>query len=220
MHILYLPTGKKFEELPNPFYLCTIDPGTANFGFRIEKRYAKKNKVKMVIVFMELLDFSEAEYSDVVMNVMNGFEDLLFIFRKVSIFVIEEQMSKQNPKMCILSTVLLTFLMCRLDTSRLNPAIYMIHPQAVKQYLGIAGKKVPKNDKKKYVNEYALFLYKRSEDSGSLKKLLQYKKADQLHLTDATVQADIICDLEGYPAICSQEEALEFISTIKDKFDK
>jgi hypothetical protein len=218
MYIIYLPTGKKFEELPNPFYLCTIDPGSANFGFRIEKRYKRKNKVTINMEVMELLDFSEEEYSGTIINVMNGFEDMLYILKKVSIFVIEEQMSKQNPKMSILSTVLLTFLMCRLDKSSLNPVIYMIHPQAVKQYLGISGKKVPKKDKKKYVNEYSIFLLKKGEDKKGLKKLLSYKKADQFHLTDSTAQADIILDLEGYPCVCNQEEALDFINSIKGKF--
>src|ERR1700722_17762719 len=123
MHILYLPTGKKFTELPNPFYLCTIDPGSSNFGLVIEKRRIRKDKLKVETVIMELINFSEEEYCDVITNLLNGFEELLPILKRVSIFVIEEQMSKQNPKMCILSTALLTFLVCRLDRSHLNPAI-------------------------------------------------------------------------------------------------
>lgn len=219
MHITYYPTGKKFTELPNPFYLCTIDPGSANFGLIIEKRRIRKNKLRVETVIMELINFSEEDYCDVITNLLNGFEELLPILSRVSIFVIEEQMSKQNPKMCILSTALLTFLICRLDRSYLNPVIYMIHPQAVKQYLGISGKKVPKKDKKKYVNDYSIFLFKRTKDENGLKKLLSYKKADQLHLTDSKAQADIICNLEGHPSICNKTETIEFIEALKENVE-
>ena len=215
MYITYLPTGNKFPDLPNPFYLCTVDPGTANFGLIIERRSIRKNKLRVTTISMELINFSEEEYCKVLVNLLNGFDDMLHLLRKVSIFVIEEQMSKQNPKMCILSTALLTFLICRLDKSYLNPVIYMIHPQAVKQYLQISGKKVPKKDKKKYVNEYSIFLFNKSKDENGLKKLLSYKKADQFHLTDSKAQADIICNLEKYPSICKEEESIEFITKIK-----
>ena len=218
----YFPTGKPFQEFPNPCRILSIDPGLTNFGSRIEDRWVENGKVRTNLVFMEVLDFKnpESDFSLVTVDLVNALDGALQLIKTCSMIVIEEQLSKQNPKMSVISTVLLTYFMLRLERSFRNPIIYIIHTQYVKKYLEIDGRKVDKGQKKKIVNDYIVFLFEKANDQESLKKLSRYKKADQLHLTDSAAQIEAVCDAEGYPTVATRQESLEFIQQRKSTCSK
>jgi hypothetical protein len=225
----YYPTGKGFTRFPNPCNILSIDPGSTNFGMRIESRYINtEGKTGTNLIFMEVLNFNPAKskdadlteldskgFSAVITDIINTFDSAIHLFKSCSIIIIEEQLSKQNPKMSIICTELLVYFLLRLEKSRLNPIIYMVHTQYVKKYLQIDGKKTEKKKKKHIISAYTSFLFKRARDEESLKKLSEYKKADQLHLTDSAAQIEAICHEEDYPTIAAKSESLEFIETIK-----
>jgi len=81
----YLPTGKRFSTLPQTFMIMSVDPGSKNFGFRIEKR--SKNKIETIV--MELLDIREDNMHQMIMAVTNMLDKLFWLLSLCHLFVIE-----------------------------------------------------------------------------------------------------------------------------------
>ena len=197
---LFLPTGEKFDRLPNPFYILSIDPGTSCLGVRFEKRTRRKKKVFTEMLFMEVLTVEFEDFCEVLPELFNIFDSVQKWIVKCSIVIIEQQLSTLNPKMTIFESALLTYLMLRLEDSYLNPAIYEIHTQCAKRVFeiesGLTGDKV-----KQEIWKIAYEILEAAGDEESLKKLREYLKKFQYHMTDCIVQIEAICRLESYPKV-------------------
>jgi|SRR6516225_2299534 Holliday junction resolvasome RuvABC endonuclease subunit len=191
----YLPTGKRFSTLPQTFMIMSVDPGSKNFGFRIEKR--SKNKIETIV--MELLDIREDNMHQMIMAVTNMLDKLFWLLSLCHLFVIEGQISKLNPSMTILSQHLFTYLILRLEKSALDPIIYNIHSQCVKRYFKIPkgmGKAV-----KEPIKEIAVKILEKGQDKKGQEKYNKMKEAYLEHFADTIVMAEAVCSIEGYVTI-------------------
>lgn len=205
MAIAYYPNKEGFTELPEPFWILSIDPGITNVGFRVEKRFTKWHKGKrytkrIVTVFMEVLDFSAEEFHQSLTLAKNCFAACRRLFYRLSIVIIEEQLSKHNPKSTRMGQHFLSMLMERLGDSSLHPIIYEIHTQATKRWIDLdrgLGTSVVKTK----IWEMAKLILEAGQDVKGLESLGQYKKTFQYHQTDAIVQIEAILEQENYPCL-------------------
>jgi hypothetical protein len=205
MYITYYPNGEPIGELPEPFYILSIDPGINNVGFRIERRHTKWHKgrrytKRIETFFMAVLDFSAEHFYQSLLHAKNCFNACRFWFYRLSIIVIEEQLSKQNPKSTRMGQHFLSMLMERLSDSPLRPVIYEVHTQATKRWLGLdrgLGTTVVKNK----IWEMGLAILEEGKDKKGITTLSEYKKSSQYHQTDAIVQIEYLLEEEGHPGL-------------------
>lgn len=208
---LFLPTGEKFDQLPNPFYILSIDPGTTNLGVRFEERTRIKKKVFTKLIFMEVLTIEFEEFCEVLPEIFNIFDSVKKWVMKCSLIIIEQQISTLNPKMTIFESALLTYFMIRLENSYLDPAIYEIHSQCAKRAFDIESG-LSKDKVKRRIWETALEILEKAKDTESLEKLKEYLKEYQYHMTDCIVQIEAICQLENYPKVLSEDTKAKSVS--------
>lgn len=193
----YLPTGKQFQKLPESFLVFSADPGSKNFLIRIERR--SKNKIETVV--MELLDIREDNMDEMIINVTNMLDKLMWLLCMCYFFIIERQISKLNPSMTILSQHLFTYFILRLERSALNPIIYSMHSQCIKRFYKIPkglGKKV-----KSPIEEIAVKILIQGNDTKGKEKYDGMKAAFTNHLADGIVAIEVVCQMEGYSTILS-----------------
>lgn len=191
----YLPTGKQFTKINQPLLIVSIDPGTKNFGIRIERR--NQNKIENVLT--ELLDIREESMDDLIANVTNMLNKIFWLLCMCHIIIIERQISKLNPSMTILSQHLFTYFILRLEKSPLNPIIYALHSQCIKKHFKIKkglGKKV-----KEPIEELAIRILIKGQDKDGKLKYDSFKSGYMNHIADCIVAIECICQMEGLPRI-------------------
>lgn len=204
MYIAYYPTGSADVKIPPIFYCLSVDPGLRNVGFRISKHYTKTKDGKRYVyktgmVFMEVLDFSDEDFCQTLVKVTNCLMICRKLFLRLSIVVIEEQLSKLNPLVTRMGQHFLSVTWMLLQNSRLNPVIYEVSSQATKRFLGLPKGMGP--SVKGPIHTAALLILKAGKDQESLTKLEEYKKNFQLHMSDSIVQLEYILKEEKYPCL-------------------
>lgn len=213
MYILHLPTGFQFTKLKNPLYILSIDPGLSNLGIRIEKR----SPGKITTIFFEVLNLKNDEFHELLTYLINMMDDLLPLIKKCQIIIIEQQISKKNPKCTRLFERILTYLLCKLDRSLIDPVIYEVDTHAVKSFFSMPrgkGKKV-----KDYVGLCSEMILKSGGDIDSYEKITRLSKALRNHLDDTVAQIEVICQLEDFYPILDSQSLKKLISLFK-KYDR
>lgn len=205
MYIAYYPNGEPTEELPEPFYILSIDPGITNVGFRIERRHTQWHKgrrytKRIETFFMAVLDFSDEEFYQSLIKVQNCFLACRSLFLRLSLVMIEEQLSKKAPKPMRMGQHYLSMLMILLANSPLRPTIYEVHTQATKRWLGLE-RGLSHSVVKNKIWEMGKAILEEGKDENGSEELASYKKEYQFHQTDAIVQIEYILEKEGYPGL-------------------
>ena len=209
MYITHLPTGTAFTVLPNPFYILSVDPGSTNLGIRIEKRFITG---KIEAIFFHVLNLRESEFHEILTSVLNVLDDMMKWIKKCHIIIIEQQISKINPKITRVFERMLSYLIVKLERSRLNPKIFELDSKAVKRFFGM-----PRGKNKK-IKEYVAIcsekILERGGDQESLDKLRGLSKALRNQLDDVVGQIETICQLEKYVTVLSSKN----IQTLQKKY--
>ena len=199
MYTIYDPHPGPEVPLPNPFWILSVDPGITNVGFRVERRYwrGRRQLVRIETVWMEVLDFSADSFPETLVKMQNFLALTLCFVHLLSLIIIEEQLSKQNPLVSRAGQHWLSFYLSACREAPLRPKIYEFHSQAAKRIFGIErglGSQV-----KSAIHAIGERIIAAGRDKKGQKKLAEYRKTYQYHLTDAIVQAEAVCLQEGYP---------------------
>lgn len=170
----------------------SFDPGVANFGVRIERRYhTGTEKGKIIPILYEKLKLQNTEdksqrilYSSLTKYLDNNFSKL----EDCHIFVIERQMDF-NYQSVRVQQHLTTYLMTKFKDSRLLPMLVEIDSKAKGHNLG-SPKGIDTRTFKIWCQQKALELLKMRNDIESYEKLKAEKKKDDL--------ADVVCQIEAF----------------------
>ena len=199
---LYHPYPKSDSERPQveEFYqVVSIDPGTVNFGFRIEKRFLNGN---IFTIVFEKIQFTSGEEGFMINNTyqqITNFLDSYFDFLMNSHFIIIERQMKENYKRVRISQHLITYFCIKLINSPLMPQIIEIdstlktrelHPKKNRHEMNKTGVK-------KWAKEEAKRLLIMREDQTGLAKLASTKKKDDL--ADTVIQIEAFFKYKGLP---------------------
>lgn len=191
----YFHSHTRNNQTWNQDYLqfCSIDPGTSNFGVRIERRYHQgDNKGKITSLLFERIRPKKVEdkhYRSIYSSITEYLEQHIDKLLECHIFIIERQMAINYQSVRVQQHVQ-SYLMTRLkDTPRL-PLILEIDAKGKCHFLGCP-KGMNKTAYKKWSVKMALELLYRRNDMEAYQKLEKASKKDDL--------ADIVCMIE---AIC------------------
>lgn len=213
MYITHLPTGKRFQKIPETLTIMSIDPGTVNLAIRIEKR----TPGRIETFFSEVLNIKHSEFYETLTYLLNMLNDLNKIIMKCHIIVIEQQISKLNPPATRIFERLLTYFTLKLSSSLLNPIIFEIDTKAVKQFFNIP--KGKNKGVKDYVGICSEEILERGGELKELEKLRLLPKSLRNHIDDAITQIEVICHKEDLYTILKPRH-LEKLSKKWKKLEK
>lgn len=182
----------------------SFDPGTRNFGIRIERRYIKgENKDKIESILFERIEplhshellcredegyklkhYSVSKFLD------NHYDD----FKMCHVFIIEKQMPFNYQSTRMMQHVI-SYIALKFEHSPLKPDLIEISPTSKGRRLGFPGG--DKNSLKRWSAEKAMELLEHRGDKEGLQKLRSATKKDDL--ADTICQIEAYCMIAGYP---------------------
>ena len=193
-YTIYYPHSIPHTERPsNPDYvqIVSIDPGTKNFAFRIERRYL--NGTIIPIVFDKICIRATKIVENVTVSdtykVLTDFLDRFIEFYDDCQYIIIERQLPQNYKAGRVAQHTISYFSLKLYNKPLLPAIVEICPKLKGKMLG-APKNISDGQLKTWATEKAKELLEARNDTFSLDVLKFYKgKQDDL--------SDTVCQIEA-----------------------